>query len=180
MGNISGPILLDGFNGAAAIIYLWFSTTRTSSTKPTAGGCVASVLYPYLLLQVWMGATFIGMYFLLHRYYFFGKHTAMAQRSVAPEEWQKRADDNKRDWGYNSFYKPTLPISYKLKIQEVMGGNHTLLTQTATTTRCPTPRSSCILAGPSRKSSHRRTIIDINVLNRNKILKIPTAYAACR
>lgn len=72
---------------------------------------------------VWMGATFIGIYYLLDRYYFFGKTTARAQRATDPEIWKKRAQDNKRDWGYGVTYKPTLAISRKKEIMEAMGSN---------------------------------------------------------
>lgn len=79
-----------------------------------------------------MGLSFIGLYYLLHRYYFFGKHTAIIQRATPAEVWQQRAKDNKRDWGYNANYKPQLEISRKKAIMEAMGSKPTLI-QIATT-----------------------------------------------
>jgi hypothetical protein len=58
-----------------------------------------------------MGATALLIYYIGNRYYFFGKHTAQAQRSTPPEVWEERAKNNKRNWGYGIVYKPTLERS---------------------------------------------------------------------
>lgn len=63
-----------------------------------------------------MGALAIGGYFILYRYYFFGKQATQAQRNTPAEVWEQRAKDNKRKWGYNSVYQPTLERSRKKQI----------------------------------------------------------------
>ena len=69
-----------------------------------------------------MSATAALGIFIFYRYYFFGKNAVLAERSESPEVWQKRAQVNKRNWGYKAVYKPTLERSRKKQILDVMGG----------------------------------------------------------
>ncbi len=73
---------------------------------------------------IWMGACTIMGLFYLYRYYFFGKWAAVNSRALTPQQHQERAEFNKRNYGYNSFYKPTYEKSRKKQIMEVMGSDY--------------------------------------------------------
>lgn len=57
---------------------------------------------------IWLGGFVVLGYWVFHRYYFFGKHSVQSQRSVSVEENIRRAQVNKRDFGFPGPYQPTL------------------------------------------------------------------------
>jgi len=75
-----------------------------------------------------MGIFGVWSVLTLYRYYFFGKIQAHWQTTIPEEEWQRRAQENKRDWGYNAVYRPELPKSKKKAIMEAQGENYRFAT----------------------------------------------------
>ena len=73
---------------------------------------------------VWMGATAIYLYWLFHRYYFFGKDTTKSLNRLSEEERIQMAQRNKRNFGYGNYYQPTLERSRKKQIMEAMGASY--------------------------------------------------------
>ena len=73
---------------------------------------------------VWGTALGIWLYAIMYRYYFFGKIQAYWQTTIPDEEWQRRAQENKRDWGYNAIYRPTLARSKKRQLMEALGSDY--------------------------------------------------------
>ena len=73
---------------------------------------------------IWMGATFVWMYWLFHRYYFFGKEATKSLNKFSEEERQQMAKLNKRKFGYGVYYEPTLERSRKKQIMEAMGASY--------------------------------------------------------
>lgn len=73
---------------------------------------------------LWLGSIAIWAYWLFHRYYFFGKHAVQGQRSVSEEENLRRAEHNKRNFGFQFTYTPTLERSRKRQIMELLGENY--------------------------------------------------------
>ena len=65
---------------------------------------------------IWVGGTLIICYWAFHRYYFFGKDSVKAQRRVPQDELVRRAALNKRDFGFQGRYQPTLERSRKKMI----------------------------------------------------------------
>ena len=65
---------------------------------------------------IWMGATFIYMYWIFHRYYFFGKDTTKSLGRFSEQERANMAKLNKRSFGYGAYYEPTLEKSRKKQI----------------------------------------------------------------
>jgi hypothetical protein len=55
----------------------------------------------------------VWAYYLFHRYYFFGKMAVNNQRLYSEEEHLRRAQNNKRDFGFGYYYVPTLERSRK-------------------------------------------------------------------
>lgn len=53
----------------------------------------------------------IGYY--CYRYYFFGKWAVYTKNQLSETDQMKVAQDNKRLWGYASYYKPDLARSIK-------------------------------------------------------------------
>lgn len=63
----------------------------------------------------------VGSYFL-YKYYFFGKNAALTRRYLMTEQQQRQwAQDNKRSFSLDNHYSPTLEISTKKRIKELMG-----------------------------------------------------------
>lgn len=73
---------------------------------------------------IWAGALTLWLTGILYRYYFFGKIKSLWNKYIPEEEWIKRAQENKRDWGYNAVYKPTLARSTKKAMLETLGENY--------------------------------------------------------
>ena len=48
-----------------------------------------------------------------YRYYFFGKWAVYTKNQLSEEEQMKVAQENKRNWGYASYYVPELARSRK-------------------------------------------------------------------
>ena len=73
---------------------------------------------------VWMTIAGAGLYFIFYRYYFFGKIQSNWIDSIPEEKQIELANVNKRDWGYNQHYKPSLEISMRKRIKEVLGDDY--------------------------------------------------------
>ena len=73
---------------------------------------------------IWIGATVIWAYWLFHRYYFFGKDAVKSQRGVPEAEQIRRANLNKRYFGFQTQYQPTLERSRKRMIMELLGDQY--------------------------------------------------------
>jgi hypothetical protein len=71
-----------------------------------------------------MAGFFIWSYYLFHKYYFFGKMAIKNQRNVSFEENERRAQMNKRNFGFGLYYEPTLKNSRKKLILETLGDNY--------------------------------------------------------
>ena len=69
-------------------------------------------------MQLWIAGTFVWFSFIGGRYYFFGKWSVYKADKYTDEEKTGQAQLNKRDWGYNAYYKPDLARSRKRIIQE--------------------------------------------------------------
>mmetsp|Transcript_10967 Transcript_10967/g.12581 ORF Transcript_10967/g.12581 Transcript_10967/m.12581 type:complete len:125 (-) Transcript_10967:165-539(-) len=70
---------------------------------------------------IWAGALGVWLYSIFYRYYFFGKVQAYWQTTIPEDEWRRRAQVNKRDWGYKPLYMPHLERSRKKQIYDVLG-----------------------------------------------------------
>ena len=73
---------------------------------------------------IWMGATAVYIYWLFHRYYFFGKDTTKSLNRFNEKERENMAQLNKRNFGYGVYYQPTLERSRKKQILEAMGNSY--------------------------------------------------------
>ncbi len=62
--------------------------------------------------------------FIYYRYYFFGKIQSNWMDRIPEEKQIEIAKINKRNFGYENHYVPTLEISIKKKIQESMGNDY--------------------------------------------------------
>lgn len=69
-----------------------------------------------------MGATGIWLYWIAHRYYFYGKTAATWERIKSEEDKELLGQANKRSWGYGQWYDPQIDISMKKKLYEELGG----------------------------------------------------------
>ena len=66
-------------------------------------------------------------YFIFYRYYFFGKIQSNWMDKIPEEKQEKLASINKRNWGYDTHYEPTLDISMRKKIRESLGKDYKLI-----------------------------------------------------
>lgn len=73
---------------------------------------------------IWVGGVLIWAYYLFHRYYFFGSMAVKQQRAMTKEENERRAEINKRSFGFGHFYKPTYEKSIKKQVMEALGDNY--------------------------------------------------------
>ena len=65
---------------------------------------------------IWVAGVAIGCYYAFHRYYFFGKEAAKNQRRQSVAENERRAALNRRNFGFQDRYEPTLERSRKKMI----------------------------------------------------------------
>ena len=75
-----------------------------------------------------MTAAVIGLFYKTHKYYMWHKH--MANELDNTESFAKAeaiAQRNKRNFGYNTRYNPTLETSRKRIMYNELGGNRTKL-----------------------------------------------------
>ena len=107
--------------------------------------------------------------FCYYRYKMMGKLAVIREARMTPEERKKVAELNKRPWGFDNTYKPTLEISLKKKLREELGGKFIRKLQTCFQTRrkilyrCERQRS-CLARRRSLQSLTKSLFIDTNKL----------------
>ena len=69
-----------------------------------------------------MTAAGIYLFYKFHKYYMWHKHAANYLDYTSEEEQARIAKANKRNFGYNLRYVPTLEISRKMEMYEELGG----------------------------------------------------------
>ena len=69
-----------------------------------------------------MTAAAIYLFYKTHKYYMWHKHSANYLDYTNEEQQARIASANKRNFGYNTRYVPTLPISKKLQMYTELGG----------------------------------------------------------
>eukprot|EP01017_Pseudomicrothorax_dubius_P035511 TRINITY_DN497_c0_g1_i1.p1 TRINITY_DN497_c0_g1~~TRINITY_DN497_c0_g1_i1.p1 ORF type:complete len:162 (+),score=48.62 TRINITY_DN497_c0_g1_i1:28-513(+) len=73
---------------------------------------------------LWMTAVGLFLFANAYRYYFHGKIAAYWRKVIPEEEWVRRAELDKRNWGYNAIYRPTIARSRKRVIMELLGDQY--------------------------------------------------------
>ena len=73
---------------------------------------------------LWMSTAAFLIGLATFRYGYFHKIQTKAERNLSPELQREYAENNKRHWGYNQYYVPTLKRSRKRKLMLELGNNY--------------------------------------------------------